>query len=136
MSGGIPPLPQYAFMAWCSVKRSTGTTLASTFTFHSTSSLALQPFVCSGLLDDLISIIIGFLTILLFYGDGVVSPISPRYYLGAQKFRVMASSQMRFFNLFKIHGDAGKSNAATFTVNIFMNLETTFNGGAHTFTGV
>jgi hypothetical protein len=27
MSGGIPPLPQYAFMEWCSVKRSTGTTL-------------------------------------------------------------------------------------------------------------
>jgi hypothetical protein len=21
MSGGIPPLPQYAFMAWCSVKK-------------------------------------------------------------------------------------------------------------------
>jgi hypothetical protein len=27
MSGAIPPLPQYAFMAWCSVRRSTGTTL-------------------------------------------------------------------------------------------------------------
>jgi hypothetical protein len=27
MNGAIPPLPQYAFMAWCSVKRSTGTTL-------------------------------------------------------------------------------------------------------------
>jgi hypothetical protein len=29
MSGAIPPLPQYAFMAWCLVKkrRSTGTTL-------------------------------------------------------------------------------------------------------------
>jgi hypothetical protein len=26
-SGSIPPLPQYAFMAWCSVKRSTGKTL-------------------------------------------------------------------------------------------------------------
>jgi hypothetical protein len=26
MSGAIPPLPQYAFMAWCLVK-STGTTL-------------------------------------------------------------------------------------------------------------
>jgi hypothetical protein len=25
MSGGVPPLPKYAFMAWCSVK-STGTT--------------------------------------------------------------------------------------------------------------
>jgi hypothetical protein len=36
--------------------------------------LALQPFVCFGLLDDLISITIGFLTILLSYGDGVVSP--------------------------------------------------------------
>jgi hypothetical protein len=41
----------------------------------SSSSLALQPSVCLGLLDDKISIIIGFLTILLFYGDGVVSPI-------------------------------------------------------------
>jgi len=27
MSGAIPPLYQYAFMAWCSVKKSTGTTL-------------------------------------------------------------------------------------------------------------
>jgi hypothetical protein len=27
MSGGIHPLSQYAFMEWCSVKRSTGTTL-------------------------------------------------------------------------------------------------------------
>jgi hypothetical protein len=26
MSGGIPPLPQYAFMVWCSVKKRTGTT--------------------------------------------------------------------------------------------------------------
>jgi hypothetical protein len=24
MRGVIPPLPQYAFMAWCSVKKSTG----------------------------------------------------------------------------------------------------------------
>jgi hypothetical protein len=30
MSGVIPPLPQYAFMAWCLVK-STGTTLPFTF---------------------------------------------------------------------------------------------------------
>jgi hypothetical protein len=29
MSGAIPPLPWCAFMAWCSVKRSTGTTLPS-----------------------------------------------------------------------------------------------------------
>jgi hypothetical protein len=27
MYGAIPPLPQYAFMAWCSVKKNTGTTL-------------------------------------------------------------------------------------------------------------
>jgi hypothetical protein len=27
MSGAIPPLTQYAFMAWCSVKRSTGIAL-------------------------------------------------------------------------------------------------------------
>jgi hypothetical protein len=30
MSGNIPPLPQYAFMAWCSVRGSTGTTLPFT----------------------------------------------------------------------------------------------------------
>jgi hypothetical protein len=42
----------------------------------SSSSLELQPFVCIGLLDDLFSIIVGFLTILLFYGDGVISPMS------------------------------------------------------------
>jgi hypothetical protein len=27
MSGAIPPLPQYAFMAWCSVTKNTGTSL-------------------------------------------------------------------------------------------------------------
>jgi hypothetical protein len=27
MRGAIPPLPQYAFMVWCSVKESIGTTL-------------------------------------------------------------------------------------------------------------
>jgi hypothetical protein len=27
MSAAIPPLPQYAFMAWCLVEKSTGTTL-------------------------------------------------------------------------------------------------------------
>jgi len=27
MSEAIPPLSKYAFMAWCSVKKSTGTTL-------------------------------------------------------------------------------------------------------------
>jgi hypothetical protein len=26
MGGAVPPLPQYAFMAWCSVRGSTGTT--------------------------------------------------------------------------------------------------------------
>jgi hypothetical protein len=30
MRGAIPPLPQYAFMAWCSVKKSTDTTLTFT----------------------------------------------------------------------------------------------------------
>jgi hypothetical protein len=33
MRGAIPPLPQYAFMAWCSVK-STGTTLPLPLLFH------------------------------------------------------------------------------------------------------
>jgi len=27
MGGDVPTLPQYAFMAWCSVRGSTGTTL-------------------------------------------------------------------------------------------------------------
>jgi len=27
MGGVVPPLPQYAFMAWCSVRGSAGTTL-------------------------------------------------------------------------------------------------------------
>jgi hypothetical protein len=27
MGGAVSPLPQYAFMVWCSVERSTGTTL-------------------------------------------------------------------------------------------------------------
>jgi len=29
----IPPLPHYAFMAWCSVKKSTSTTLHLSFTW-------------------------------------------------------------------------------------------------------
>jgi hypothetical protein len=32
MHGGIHSLPQYTFMAWCSVKKSTGTTLPLPFT--------------------------------------------------------------------------------------------------------
>jgi hypothetical protein len=31
MCGAVPPLPQYAFMAWCSVRGSTGTTLTLPF---------------------------------------------------------------------------------------------------------
>jgi hypothetical protein len=31
MGGAVPPLPLYAFMAWCSVRGSTGTTLPFTF---------------------------------------------------------------------------------------------------------
>jgi hypothetical protein len=31
MRGAIPPLPQYAFMAWCSVKKGTGRTLPLPF---------------------------------------------------------------------------------------------------------
>jgi hypothetical protein len=34
MGGAVPPLPHYAFMAWCSVRGSTGTTL--TFTLRPT----------------------------------------------------------------------------------------------------
>jgi hypothetical protein len=30
MRGSIPPLPQYAFMEWCLLKKSTGTTLPFT----------------------------------------------------------------------------------------------------------
>jgi hypothetical protein len=29
MGGTVPPLPQYAFMAWCSVRGSTGTTFST-----------------------------------------------------------------------------------------------------------
>jgi hypothetical protein len=32
MPGDIAPFPQYAFMAWCSVKKRTGTTLPFIFT--------------------------------------------------------------------------------------------------------
>jgi hypothetical protein len=38
MSGAIPPLPQYAFMAWCSVKRIKGT-LPLLYTGNCTSHL-------------------------------------------------------------------------------------------------
>jgi hypothetical protein len=33
MNGAIPTLPQYAFMAWCLVKKSTGKTLLLTLVF-------------------------------------------------------------------------------------------------------
>jgi hypothetical protein len=33
MRGAILALPQYALMMWCSVKKCTGTTLSSAFTF-------------------------------------------------------------------------------------------------------
>jgi hypothetical protein len=32
IGGAVPPLPQYAFMAWCSVRGSTGITLPLPFT--------------------------------------------------------------------------------------------------------
>jgi len=35
MRGAIRSLLQYAFMVWCSYKKSTGTTLALPFEFHS-----------------------------------------------------------------------------------------------------
>jgi hypothetical protein len=31
MGGAVPPLPQYAFMAWCSARGSTGTNLPLPF---------------------------------------------------------------------------------------------------------
>jgi hypothetical protein len=34
MGGAVPPLPQYAFMAWCSIRRSTGTTLPLPDMYH------------------------------------------------------------------------------------------------------
>jgi hypothetical protein len=37
MSGAIPPLPQYAFMAWCLVKKKH----RATFTLHVVSTLTL-----------------------------------------------------------------------------------------------
>jgi hypothetical protein len=33
MSGAIPPLPQYAFMAWCSVTKKHRDSFTFTFTF-------------------------------------------------------------------------------------------------------
>jgi hypothetical protein len=35
MSGAMPPLPQYVFMAWCLVRRSRGTSLLLLFTYYS-----------------------------------------------------------------------------------------------------
>jgi hypothetical protein len=34
MGGAVPPLPQYAFMTWCSVRGSTGTTLPLPLSTH------------------------------------------------------------------------------------------------------
>jgi hypothetical protein len=41
MSGAIPPLPQYAFMAWCSVKAQGQLYFTFTFTFTFTIFLPL-----------------------------------------------------------------------------------------------
>jgi hypothetical protein len=35
MGGAVPPLPQYAFIAWCSVRGSTGTTLLYFYLYES-----------------------------------------------------------------------------------------------------
>jgi hypothetical protein len=45
MRGVTPPLPQYAFMAWYSIKKSTGTTLRGLeiFLFTTASRTALGP---------------------------------------------------------------------------------------------
>jgi hypothetical protein len=43
MGESISPLPQYAFMAWCSVKRNTGTTLPFTFTLPSETIFVRRP---------------------------------------------------------------------------------------------
>jgi hypothetical protein len=47
MSGAVPPLTQYAFMAWCSVRGSTGTTLPLTLyvMFCMGVKLGLSPWV-------------------------------------------------------------------------------------------
>jgi hypothetical protein len=42
MSGDIPPLPQYAFMAWCSVKAQGHFTFSFTIGLH-VHSLQIQP---------------------------------------------------------------------------------------------
>jgi hypothetical protein len=43
MSGAIPPLPQYVFMAWCSVtKKSIGTTLPLPFTLIDTRFIEIR----------------------------------------------------------------------------------------------
>jgi hypothetical protein len=39
MGGAVPPLPQYAFMAWCLVRGSTGTGL---FTMHNLRLIILK----------------------------------------------------------------------------------------------
>jgi len=43
MNGAIPPLPQYAFMAWCSVKKIAGTTL-----FYFTIVVCASPILQAG----------------------------------------------------------------------------------------
>jgi len=40
--GAIPPLSQYAFMAWCSVKEITGTNLYVCFNFTQISTLIIH----------------------------------------------------------------------------------------------
>jgi hypothetical protein len=50
MCGAIPPFPQYAFMAWCSIKKSTGT-IHLTLIGHPESHSDLEcPDTWSGLL--------------------------------------------------------------------------------------
>jgi len=61
MRGAIPPLPQHAFMAWCSVKKTTGTTLSFTFTFL---HIQIQILIFLKIKDIFYSMLINMVTIL------------------------------------------------------------------------
>jgi hypothetical protein len=45
MGGAVPPLPQYAFMAWCSVRASRGTTLLYFLSLRFYSSVLIMMIV-------------------------------------------------------------------------------------------
>jgi hypothetical protein len=78
MGGAVPPLPHYAFMEWCSVRGSTGTTLHFTFII----------VVVNSTVDTTLTIITNFI---IYQGEAkkrAIKTIKTLYLRNYKKYRV------------------------------------------------